>query len=556
MMRRFKSNFSKSSLLTWLCLLSLGLATGSPLLGQDTEKEKKERKKEDKERRGRQLQEEQEDYYKKWQKEDVVYILTDEERSVFNRLSNDDERDAFIEQFWRRRDPDPNTGINEFKEEHYRRIAYANEHFTSGLEGWVTDRGRIYITFGPPNTIDDHQGGRYRRRYDEGGGYTSVYAFQRWFYTYIPGIGDGIEIEFVDPSKTGEYKIALRPSEKDALWTIDGAGMTAGELFSEGAQDRNGSQLSDLAMRNIGLPNEPLYMRGAQPFEKLRDYFLLSKPPKVMFGHLRGDVDTRLKYNPLPLKVTVGDYRVGDDAFLAPLTIRVPAHELTYDADLKEVDRAVIQVFGKVQNLSGRVVYEFEDVIAADTTKNKSLKAETNFLYQKQLPLRPGRYKVTIIMEEESSKKIAVQVTSVQLSKVESGKLATSTLVVADGFASSGPDQTLSDPFMTPSGIKVYPNVTQEFGVESTLALYAEAYELSVDQATLSPSVEAHFVLMRDGERVKVEEPRLVQLQDRVIFVHSMNLKGFDAGRYQVLLELHDRISGQRLVKRAPFKIS
>ena len=134
--------------------------------------------------------------------------------------------------------------------------------------------------FGKPNTIDDHQGGRYRRRYNEGGGYTSVYRFQRWFYTYIPGIGDGIEIEFVDPSKTGEYKIALRPSEKDALWTIDGAGMTTDELFSAGEIDRNGSALSDLAMRNIGLPNEPYYMRGAQPFDKLRDYFLLSKPPE------------------------------------------------------------------------------------------------------------------------------------------------------------------------------------------------------------------------------------------------------------------------------------
>ena len=231
----------------------------------------------------------------------------------------------------------------------------------------------------------------------------SSYRFQRWFYTYIPGIGDGIEIEFVDPSKTGEYKSALRPSEKDALWTVDGAGMTTDELFSAGEIDRNGSALSDLAMRNIGLPNEPYYMRGAQPFDKLRDYFLLSKPPEVMFEHLRGNVETRLKYNPLPLKVTVGDYRVGEDAFLVPLTIRVPAHELTYDAVLKEVDRAVIQVFGKVQNLSGRVVYEFEDVIAADTSKTKSLNAETNFLYQKQLPLRPGRYKVTIILEEESS---------------------------------------------------------------------------------------------------------------------------------------------------------
>jgi len=91
------------------------------------------------------IQEEARDYYRKWLDEDVVYIITDEEREIFENLATEEEREQFIEQFWFRRDPDPTTSENEYKEEHYRRIAYANEHFRSGFPGWMTDRGRIYI---------------------------------------------------------------------------------------------------------------------------------------------------------------------------------------------------------------------------------------------------------------------------------------------------------------------------------------------------------------------------------------------------------------------------
>ena len=102
--------------------------------------------------------------YKKWLNEDVRWIITPEELSAFKQLSNDEERDQFIEQFWLRRDPTPDTVENEYKEEHYRRIAYANEHFPAGKAGWMTDRGRIYIVFGPPDEIDAHpSGGQYNR---------------------------------------------------------------------------------------------------------------------------------------------------------------------------------------------------------------------------------------------------------------------------------------------------------------------------------------------------------------------------------------------------------
>jgi len=164
------------------------------------------------------LRKELERPYKKWLDEDVLYILTDEERKAFKNFTTAEEMEQFIEQFWMRRDPTPDSIENEYKEEHYRRMAYSNERYASGIPGWKTDRGRIYITFGPPDEIESHpSGGTYERPYEEGGGTTSTYPFEKWRYRWIEGIGTDVNIEFVDPTMTGEYRMTMDPSEKDAL---------------------------------------------------------------------------------------------------------------------------------------------------------------------------------------------------------------------------------------------------------------------------------------------------------------------------------------------------
>ncbi len=141
--------------------------------------------------------------YQKWLDEDVVYIISVDEDRAFRRLRTDDEREAFIEQFWLRRDPTPGTSENEFKEEHYRRIAFANDNFTAGIPGWKTDRGMVYIRYGPPDAIDSHSAT------------PSTYPYQTWRYRWIEGTSTP-EFEFVDPTITGRYHLTRDPSEKDA----------------------------------------------------------------------------------------------------------------------------------------------------------------------------------------------------------------------------------------------------------------------------------------------------------------------------------------------------
>jgi GWxTD domain-containing protein len=224
--------------------------------------------------------------YKDWLDKDVAYIITDEERKAFKKLATDDERERFIEEFWRRRDPDPDTDENEFKEEYYERIAYANEHFSSGIPGWKTDRGRIWIMYGKPDERETHpMGGAYERPSYEGGGSTSTYPFEIWFYRYLAGVGSGIEIEFVDPTGSGEYHIARNPNEKDALLNIPGAGLTLSEQL--GLSDK-----ADRITNAGGIGNAQYQREQDSPFSRLQLLADLSRPPQVKYNDLATAVNT------------------------------------------------------------------------------------------------------------------------------------------------------------------------------------------------------------------------------------------------------------------------
>ena len=152
--------------------------------------------------------------WQKWLNEDVVYIITDQERVAFKSLTSDEERQQFVEQFWERHDPTPGTPENEFKEEHYRRITYANKHWGGSEAGWKADRGRIYIRYGPPDEIDSHPaGGSYDRPASEGGGAAMTYPFEDWRYLHFENIGS-LDIEFVDLTSTGDFRMTLDPKQK------------------------------------------------------------------------------------------------------------------------------------------------------------------------------------------------------------------------------------------------------------------------------------------------------------------------------------------------------
>ncbi|MFQ5663733.1 MAG: GWxTD domain-containing protein, partial [Terriglobia bacterium] len=314
----------------------------------------RELSKKEQERREKALRKELESHFKKWLAEDVFYIITPEEKSAFKDLSTEEEREQFIEQFWLRRDPTPDTIENEFKEEHYRRIAYANER----LRGWRSDRGMIYIIHGPPDEIEQMpEGGFYNRLAEEGGGGTAVFPFERWRYRYIEGVGDDIILEFVDRCMCGDYQLTMDPSEKDALTLSLGHGLTLMEQlglakkvdrFTRGDATRMGESFSKTVR--------------SQEFERLRIHATVQRPPPVKFKDLEALVTTRISFKLLPFEMRADFLRVTSTSVLVPITIGIKNKDVTFQLR-SGLHRSVVNIFGRITTLTGRIVQTFEDVI-------------------------------------------------------------------------------------------------------------------------------------------------------------------------------------------------
>ncbi len=492
-------------------------------------------------------QEEREDYYKRWLDRDVIYIITPDEKSVFSSLTTPEEKEQFIEQFWRRRDPDPRTGHNEYKEEHYRRIAYANDHFHSGVEGWYTDRGKIYIKFGPPTSIEKNPTGTvYERRITEGGGTTMTYPFEVWYYQYLEGVGNGIEIEFVDSTNTGRYEMAMRPDEKDALFYTTNAGNT---LFESLGLDTRALRLrrSD-AMRPLGLGDD-LVDPGGSPFTKLDRLYRLERPIANKFNDLRTLVDTRVRYDSLPFTFRGDWFRASADRAIVNLTLRLDPRQLSFFAiPGTETKRAEVKLFARTQTLN-RVVYEFEDVLSVDVAPDEVNGLEV-FLYQYTIPLKTGRYKLSLILQEEKSGKIGSAESMVLVPRAGKEEVNISSILLADHI---GPAMTeeFPAPFVTAGGLKIYPNMGNVFSPKSAMGLYAEIYNLGIDQSTRRPSIDVLAEVIGPQGKV-VQKENLTSIAtvfygDRVSVARFWPQPDLPAGNYTFRLSVDDRIGNQKI---------
>jgi GWxTD domain-containing protein len=490
--------------------------------------------------------------YKDWLDKDVAYIITDEERKAFKKLETDDERERFIEDFWRRRDPDPDTEENEFREEYYERIAYANEHYASGVPGWRTDRGRIYITWGKPDEIETHpSGGNYNRESYEGGGSTSTYPFERWFYRYLPGVGSGVEIEFVDPTGSGEYRIARNPDEKDALLHVPGAGLTLAEEMG----------LSDKGQRiaNVGGIGNPNYEREADsPFNRLQLMADLSRPPQIKFNDLASAVNTPvIEDNPLSFDLRVDFFRQSDERVITAFTIQTDNQNLVFQ-DSGGLQTAQLNIFGKITHVSGRRAGVFEDPVITRATPQELTEAkERKSAYQKAVALAPGRYRVDVIVRDVTSGATGVRHLGFEVPKYDPAKLSTSTLILAVKLEGLG-DQPAVGMF-TIGSVKVIPNVSGSYHRGAPIGVYMQIYNAGVDQTTLRPSVDVEYALMKDGKEIGK------QLEDwrgnsdsgqRLTIARLLDSRNLGPGDYALEVRVKDRVSGQALVQSAKFTIT
>jgi GWxTD domain-containing protein len=506
-------------------------------------------------------QEEIEDYYKKWLREDVVYIIDPSELSVFNSLTTPEEKDQFIEQFWRRRDPNPLTLENEFKEEHYRRIAYANEKFHSGVPGWKTDRGWVYIKFGPPTGTEKHpEGGFYARKHHEGGGFTATYPFEVWFYNYLPGVGEGVEIEFVDPSKSNEYRIAMNPDEKDALFNVPGAGLTLDEMYG------STTRLDRRRFQNMA--NDVGYFRYRRvqdmPFQRLQRLYDLQQAPPIQFDDLEKLVNVNISYQQLPLEIRVDHLQISKEIALIPVTIFVQNKELTFQPVSDDISRATLEIYGRVDSVQGQTEYIFEDTVKKEVKEEaRKGEMESATLYQKRFPLKAGRYKLSLVIKEVATGKLRTLDRLILVKSHDESALYCSSALLSPRVEEIPPGGSPADPFALTHYV-VRPVEDNEFKVaDAFVQSYFEVYNLGVDQTTLEASATVEISLHKSSGsgRPKVIFPyTAIQDEykfavDRLLVFKTIPFAGLSPGNYTVWFRIFDQVNQQSVEQKVDFKI-
>jgi GWxTD domain-containing protein len=514
--------------------------------------EKQKRKRDEK------LRKELETPYKKWLNEDVVYIITDEEKTAFRRLATDEEREQFIEQFWLRRDPTPDTEENEFKEEHYRRIAYANDHYASGIPGWKADRGRIYITYGPPDEIESHpSGGTYERPMEEGGGETSTYPFEQWRYRYLEGIGTNIVIEFVDPTMSGEYHMTMDPSEKDALTYVPGAGLTLMEQMglSNKTQRFNNTDGTHLGQAFGGSPE------SMNEFTRLEQFAKLQKPPPVKFKDLEDAVTSKITFNILPMKVRADFFPLTEASVLTYVTLQFENKDMQFQAK-DGVQKAAVNVFGRITTMTRRIVQTFEDTVSVESP-NEMLQeyAKRSSIYQKSIPLPPGTYRLNVVVKDIVGGNMNNYETALNVPHVDNEKLASSTIVLAD-LIEKVPTRSIGVGQFVIGTTKVRPRVTESFKQDEKMGIYFKLYNFGPDEKTQKPSGQIEYQVVKNGSNEKIFEftEDIASLPgasaSQVTVEKLLPLKKLQPGNYTLKLKITDRNRNQTLTPTAQFTVT
>jgi GWxTD domain-containing protein len=489
--------------------------------------------------------------YEKWMSEDVAYIITSDEKKAYKSLKTDEERENFIENFWRRRDPNPDTEENEYREEYFERIAYANEHYASGIPGWKTDRGRTYIAWGKPDSVESHpSGGSYDRPSYDGGGSTTTYPFEIWFYRHLDGVGNGLEIEFVDPTGTGEYRLARNAHEKDALLMVPGAGLTTAEQLG----------LSNKGDRISGGGDSNRYGRAQdQPFERLRVLNDLQRPPQVKFSDLQalagGDSGT-IDNNPLDFDMRVDFFRQSEERIIATFTVQTENKELVFE-NLGGLPTAKMNVFGRITAVSGKRSGIFEDSVTTNATGEELAEAkDRKSIYQTAVALTPGTYKVDVVVRDVVSGNKGVVSKGFTVPKYDGKKLSTSTLVLASTLRTTN-ERDVGGRFII-GNAKVIPNLSGIYKKGQQVGVYLQVYNAEIDQTTLRPAVEVEYVLMKGGKEVLRQPETWEGLSDsgqRLTLARLLPTDQMPLGSYEIKIKIKDRVGGQNLEQSGTFTI-
>jgi GWxTD domain-containing protein len=491
--------------------------------------------------------------YGPWLRDEVPDIITEDERRAFLGLSTNEEREQFIEIFWNKRNPEPDSPVNPVKEEHYRRLAYADEHFASGIQGRKTDRGRIYIIWGPPDEIDSHPtGGPYERTMEQGGGSSVAYAWELWRYRHMEGVGENVEIEFVDPSGSGEYHITHDPCEKDALARVAGAAPSLSEMLGQATQaDRFTNTNGTTCPVALGGRTA-----GTDEFDNLDRYFRVQHAPQRL-TELAEKVTTHIVANQLPFQYRTDFLRATSNTVLVPITVQLRNRDVSYQSK-QGVESAILNLYARISDPGGRVVQTFEDVISRDVPESLFQSSRDLYsIYQKSVPLRAGLYRLDIVIKDTQSGNIGILGTALRVPHFEEEKLDASSLILADQIEPVSSREIGKGQFVLDS-YRVRPSLSREFSGSDKLGIYLQLYNLKLDETSHKTRVSVAYRITKDQQQVwhTVETPEhLHQGGEQLTIERFIPVSSLAPGRYTIEVTGIDLLTDETVIRSSDFTV-
>jgi GWxTD domain-containing protein len=463
------------------------------------------------------------DFTSYWLEEDIRWIITDEERGVFKLLKNDEERNQFIEQFWFRRDPTPDTLENEYREEHYRRMVYANEQFASAIPGWKTDRGRIYVMYGPPDevkaqslTVPSSESADNRQ--------TQSYPLEVWNYRYLEGIGQEVELQFVDTCRCGDYRYRMSEQEKAEI------------LLPPGSMPWQ--------KRSSDSSNLQAFLKSMRPAKtQSRDFLVIERPIP-------------------PFKVQTDFFRVTRATDWVRLTLEIANRDVIWKNSSGRRSMK-LKVQGRVTTLTGRVASSFEDAIEDDVASEAWVTvADGTHMYWWALEVTPGPHRVDLKVEDLNGKEIGTWSQGIIVPDYSGTKLEASSLILADDIT---PSKQSGENFVVGAN-RVRPRLEPLQGTlvtfkrAETLNLWMQVYNLPVDANKHRPTAAINYEIVNSSNQhtafqLAETTENLGQAGEQITLQKSVPLDGFESGPYQVTVKVTDPISKHTVSATSAFLI-
>jgi len=489
--------------------------------------------------------------YKKWLEQDVVYIITDEERKAFLGLTTDDEREKFMDEFWAIRNPKHGSDTNPYKEEHYARMEYANSHFglESSTPGWMTDMGRAYILFGAPTSRHPFVG------------YSQIYPMELWFYdnnTNSPALPSFFYLLFYINSDIGDYKF-YRPFLDGPMKLVRGSQFNSNRDVYKFLQPLGG----DVAHASMSLvPSEPVDTTNYQP--DMSSDMLVARIEN--FANVPSNVSKLRTLRSLHERVN-SIFLVNQDRpiEISSLVLADPTGKYWLDYGVliddpklgqRDGSQLKVSISYRLTTQSGETIMENaeERAYAAFDDGPSSLKKFSPFLVANRIPLEPGAYKLMVEITNRQAQQTYKGETDVAAGPVSkpafAGPLVTTSV---DKVARPNPFQ----PFEY-FGIQFHPAARHEISHPDPLRLLFELHEPPGSTANYQMEYIVTRLLDKDGRRSSTEEiPQSEFKDDRLLKSKTIAVNDLENGDYRLIVNLRQAGSSEVVASaNTPLRIS